>query len=127
MNNNGLESTNKVFKDRSTLHERMPIIKFLPAVRKWVGTQSRRRDPGNINCVSITMHKPDILLKDMTNGYNLMKSKMRFYKVQDHSIGVTNDKIGDEPFSNELAKEVFEQYENDDYESMDQFCACTHY
>ena len=32
MNNNGLETTNRVFKDDCTLRERMPIMEILPAV-----------------------------------------------------------------------------------------------
>ena len=36
MNNNGLKSTKKVFRDRGTIREHMPILKFLPAVQRWV-------------------------------------------------------------------------------------------
>lgn len=123
MNNNGLESTNKVFKDRGTIHERMPILEFLPAVQKWVGFKSARRDSLNVNYVSMALDRPDILLKDMTEGYNLIKTKINFINVQDYHIGVTDNRIDGEVFNYELAKQLFEHYKNDDYNSMDQYTA----
>ena len=123
MNNNGLESTNRVLKDSGTLHQRMPIVEFLPALKRWVTSQSRRRDPENPNYVKIVLDRPDILLRDMTDGYNLMKSKINFIIVQDHYIAVRSGKIGGVDFNYELAKSVYEQYKNDDYESMQQYVA----
>ena len=44
MKNNGLEATNRVFKDECTLRERMPIMEMLPAIVDWIGNVSLRRD-----------------------------------------------------------------------------------
>ena len=37
MSNNGLESTNRVFKDECTVRERMPVLEMVPAVVEWIG------------------------------------------------------------------------------------------
>ena len=66
MNNNGLEATNKTLKDNATLHEQMAILEFIPTISEWIGSQSYRRDPENINYIKIAEVPSELDLKDMT-------------------------------------------------------------
>ena len=68
MNNNGLEGTNKGIKDTATFHELMPLLAFLPTMADWIGTQSFRRNPENVNCIPLA-HVPSDLNTKMKLWY----------------------------------------------------------
>ena len=89
MNNNGLESYNKVLKDTGTFHERLPVNQLLPALQSWIGNESHRRDPVNVNVIPIAL-VPDYELKDKTDGYVLAISKLKFIQIDGHFIAVKN-------------------------------------
>lgn len=121
MNNNGLEATNRVLKDTGTFHELIPIMQFLPAMTTFIGDQSFRRNPQNINTVKFSPLRPDINLKDMTDGYLLMTSQMRFITVNEHLIAVDSNRIGNEPFDQAMADSIYTQYTTCKWDSMDHF------
>ena len=121
MNNNGLEATNRVFKDECTFHDRMPILEFLPAVREWMSKVSNRRDPSNPNAVKFAMIAPDLDTKDMTDGYELVKLKVKFIKFKDHSIAVRNNKLSGKEFDIDIAKYLYEKYRESTYVSLSDY------
>jgi hypothetical protein len=84
MNNNGLEATNKVLKDRATLRELLPILHLLPAVKKWLEEQSSYRNPANVNFIPFAPDAPVMLLKDFTEGYNEVRLKQKIFHIEDH-------------------------------------------
>ena len=71
MNNNGLEGTNKGIRDTATFHELMPILAFIPTMAEWIGTQSSRRNPENVDCIPLGHAPSDLDTKEMTDGFNL--------------------------------------------------------
>jgi hypothetical protein len=52
---NGLESTNNVIKNEVTMRQLMPIMNFLLKIQIWVGEQSTRRDPTDINYIEYAL------------------------------------------------------------------------
>ena len=126
MNNNGLESTNRVLKDTSTFHEVMPILEFLPVMKTWIGSESKRRHPDNVNYIKFAV-TPDITLKDMTDGFALMQENMTFKRVQDHFIAATSNTIGLEELSSENVLSVFDQYRTSNFKSMDRYNSFQHH
>jgi hypothetical protein len=75
MDNNGLESNKRLFKDTGTFHEQMPILELLPTLKAWIGSESRRRDPENMNYIKFAVNL-DIGTKDLTEGWALLQIKM---------------------------------------------------
>ena len=59
----------------------MPILEFFPALKAWIGSESRRRDPDNGNCIPFAL-VPDIGTKELTDGYALMQVAMAFIRIQ---------------------------------------------
>ena len=125
MNNNGLESYNKVLKDTGTFHERLPVNQLLPALQSWIGNESHRRDPVNVNVIPIAL-VPDYELKDKTDGYVLAISKLKFIQIDGHFIAVKNNKIQGENINREIANNILRQYQEYSWNSYDQFIAFQH-
>ena len=67
MNNNGLEGSKRLLRDTGNFHEQMLILEFLTTLKAYIGPESRRRDPENVNCIAFAL-KPDIGTKDLTDG-----------------------------------------------------------
>ena len=125
MNNNGLEGTNRVLKDTGTFHEQMPILEFLPALKAWIGSESRRRDPDNVNCIPFAL-VPDIGTKELTDGYALMQVAMAFIRIQDHYISVEDNTVEGNPFTPEIARLLYDQYRSNSFDSFDQYNSFQH-
>jgi hypothetical protein len=84
MNNNGSESNNSLLKDTGTFHEQMPILEFLPTLKAWIGSESRRRDPENMNYIKFAL-KPGIeasRTKDLTDGWALVQKKWNSFEFK---------------------------------------------
>ena len=118
MNNNGIEGTNKTLKDSATMHELMPILEFIPAMMTWIGMQSSRRDPENVNCIKIAQTPSDLKLNDMTKGCALWKSKAKWVKVDDHYISISESKA---PITGSIARSAYNQYCESSYSTMDKY------
>ena len=122
MNNNGLEAYNKVLKDSCTFHERLPINQLLPAMGKWIGDQSHRRDPQNINFLEFAL-EPEIKLMDVTEGYNLARKKIKLIQLQGHYICVNDNRIQGNVFDRNMANAIFTQYRECNWKTLDQYNA----
>ena len=121
MNNNGLEGTNKIIKDAGTFHELMPLLEFLPTMSGWIGKQSYRRNPENINCIPIA-YVPSVLnTKEMTDGHILYRSKKNFRKVEDHFISITRKTKKNVQLTLLEAENIFKTYCESSYKSMDSY------
>lgn len=120
MNNNGLEGTNRVLKDTGTFHEQMPILEFLPALKAWIGAESCRRHPENVNCIPFAL-VPDIGTKDLTDGYALLQVEMDFVRIQEHYLSVNDNTIEGKRFTPEIAKLLYEQYMSNTFLSFDHY------
>lgn len=118
MNNNGLESTNKTLKDTATLYEQMPILEFIPTMTRWIGIQSYRRNPQNINYVKIAEVPSELNTKDMTEGFSLCQAKIPYIKVDNHYISISNTKV---PFTAAMARSAYRRYCESDYGSMNNY------
>ena len=46
----------------------------------------------------------------MTDGYELVKSKIKFIKFKNHSIAARNDKLSGKEFDIDIAKYLYEKY-----------------
>jgi hypothetical protein len=120
MNNNGLESNNRLLKDTGTFHEQMPILEFLPTLKAWIGSESCRRDPENVNCITFAL-KPDIGTKELTEGWALLQIKMDFIRIQEHYISVDDNTVEGERFTAVNAKLLYEQYRSNAFDSFDHY------
>ena len=118
MNNNGLESTNKTLKDTATLHEQMPILEFIPTMTQWIGIQSYRRNPDNINYVKIAEVPSELDTKDMTDGFSLCQAKTPFIKVDNHYISISKIVV---PFTVDIARSAYRRYCESDYGTMNKY------
>ena len=49
MNNNGLESTNRVIKDEVTERQLLPVIDFFNKIMAWIQTRSEKKNPTDVN------------------------------------------------------------------------------
>lgn len=127
MNNNGLEGTNKGIKDTATFHELMPLLAFLPTMADWIGTQSFRRNPENVNCIPLAHVPSDLNTKEMTDGFNLWKSKKIFSLVENHYISVTNQANGIVKLSLLESQEIYRKYRDSSYDSMDDYVSFQKY
>ena len=121
MNNNGLEGTNKGIKDTATFRELMPLLEFLPRMAEWIGTQSYRRNPENINSIPLAHVPSDLDTKDMTDGHNLWKSKKIFCLVEDHYVSVTRIANNVVPLSLQESQAIYKKYCDSSYKSMDDY------
>jgi hypothetical protein len=120
MNNNGLESNNRLLKDTGTFHEQMPILEFLPTLKAWISSESRRRDPENVNYIKFAL-QPDIGTKDLTDGWALLQINMEFIRIQEHYISVDDNTIEGERFTPEIAGVLYEQYRSNAFDSFDHY------
>ena len=124
MNNNGLEATNKTLKETATLHEQMPLLEFIPTMSEWIGTQSYRRDPENINYIKIAEVPSELDTKHMTEGFLLWKSKAMYIEVDGHYVSITDCK---EPFTAEIARSAYRKYRESSYSTMDKYSSFQRY
>ena len=99
----------------------MPLLEFLPVITLWIGGQSYRRNPENINCLLIAQNRPCMSTADMTDGYQLMKTMVKFYHVDGHYIGVHGNKVGKVEFDLATAKKIYEEYKTNGYTSMNEY------
>ena len=120
MNNNGLEGNNRLLKDTGTFHEQMPILEFLPALKAWIGSESGRRDPANVNCITFAL-KPDIGTKDLTDGWALLQLNIQFIRIQEHYISVEDNTVKGESITKEIAGLLFEQYRSNNFDSFNDY------
>jgi hypothetical protein len=119
MNNNGLEATNKVLKDRATLRELLPILHLLPAVKKWLEEQSSYRNPANVNFIPFAPDAPVMLLKDFTEGYNEVRLKQKIFHIEDHYISVSPKNGG--IFDRAAAVRILAKYRTNDFASIEEY------
>jgi hypothetical protein len=120
-----LESYNKVLKDTGTFNERLPVNQLLPAMQSWIGNESHRRDPVNVNFIPIAW-VPNYELKDKTDGYVLAISKLKFIHIDGHFIAVKNNKRQGENINGEIANNILRQYQEYSWNSYDQYIAFQH-
>jgi hypothetical protein len=94
-------------------------------MQSWIGNESHRRDPVNVNFIPIAL-VPDYELKDKTDGYVLAISKLKFIQIDGHFIAVKNNKIQGENINREIANNILRQYHEYSWNSYDQYIAFQH-
>ena len=67
------------------------------------------------------MITPDLDTKDMTDDYELVKSKIRFIKFKSHSTAVRNNKISGKEFDIDNEKCLYEMYTESTYKSLSEY------
>jgi hypothetical protein len=99
----------------------MPVMEIVPAIVEWIGNVYLRRNDTEDHHVKIAMVAADLGIKDMTDGYAFLSSKTKYFKVDGHMLAVRDSKVGGTPFNKQIAKTLYKQYKDMDYESMDKY------
>lgn len=94
-------------------------------MQKWIGNESHRRDPDNVNLIPIAL-VPDFELKDVTDGYILAISKLKFIQIDGHFISVNKNKIGGETINRDIATHILRQYQECSWNFYDEYMAFQH-
>ena len=96
--NNGLESTNNVIKNEVTMRNQLPLLDFCREICTWLETQSRRRNPADVNYISFS-EQATFATCDWTEAFSRahgskkqLRLRNRIYIAIEHKVsGDLND------------------------------------
>ena len=125
MNNNGLESTNRVIKDEVTERQLLPVIDFFNKIMAWIQTRSEKKNPIDIN------YAPFVKNHSMTNtcwedAYRWTKDQrfQKWRRVADDTYLVTDKEVKSD-LTDSRASRLIDKINNVTFTSFDDFTSCT--
>jgi hypothetical protein len=110
MNNNGTESSNKVVKEKVTIHQQIPAIIFAKKIADWMGYNSRRRDPANANYIEFSFTHT-FITKDWTKAFAFKNNKRVQMRLVD-GIYVLLSPYTNGHLDDEKARKIIKRFEN---------------
>lgn len=118
---NGLESTNNVIKNEVTKRQLMPVINFLLKIQIWVGEQSSRRDPTDINYIEFALqHSFTTLDWKLAHVWRSdPKKQIRYVADRQTYVTLSKESVGD--LTHNRAVAIINMFNESTWNTYDEF------